>query len=316
MSDGPRTWPKASRDLARRVERRDRLGALLRPLGLGLLAAALGMLLLKALGQADSALPWLLAIGPVVLGLAVGLRRLGRVRGVDAADAAWALDRLAGARERGLVAATVEGAAAGEAAWGPGRIAPPEVRLHAPRGLALCLASLLLLAVAALAPSRRAAERTAPPAPRTSVSRQAAAAREAEGQAELDEAQARADEAEAEAAAAVREALGLGPSGARDPARLAERLQDPTLHQDARAAAAPGTRVAELLGGADTVPEDLASALAAGEDAAQDARDARRRAVATRAGGALAPIPPERRAFLERYFQSYPPQSSEAPGVR
>ena len=315
MSRGPRTWPKAAADLARRVERRDRVGAVLGPLGVGLLAAAVGILLAKALALPAVVGVVLLVVLPVA-GLLVGGTARRRVPGVGDADAAWALDRLAGAHERGLVAATVEGAAASEAAWGPGRIDPPEVRLHAPRGLALSLAALLLLAVAVLAPARRSPVAVEQERRTAEAGRDALAALEAEARAEADERAARTREAEAEAAAAVREALGLGPSGARDPARLADRLREPGLLQDAQAAAAPGTHVAGVLATPGLAPEDLAAALAAGEDAAQAARDARRRAVATRVGGALAPIPPERRAFLERYFQSLSTSVPPAPGVR
>ncbi len=120
MTDAPppaATWPRAAEDLARRVPRRARLPARLRPIARGLLAAATLVGIAKAAATGTGSAVLLAAAGLVLLGALVGVRAARKVPETSLADAAWALDRLAGARERGLTAALVHGPAAAEAAW-------------------------------------------------------------------------------------------------------------------------------------------------------------------------------------------------------
>ncbi|MHC5012639.1 MAG: hypothetical protein ACYTG6_17120 [Planctomycetota bacterium] len=273
------------------------MGALLGPLGWGVLLGSLGAAALKALG-AGAGVGWGLMGGGLVIGIVRAWRGVRRVVPIRPESAAWALDRVAQAGSRGLVAATVAGPAGAEAAWAPPRIDPPSVRCLPPQGVATALAGLLVGVLALAAPSRRsdtadaALEAVAPGAP-------------AAGQVSA-EAEARAEAAtrEAQAAAAVRETLGLSSQAAEDPAQVAERLAQPGLPEAARRAATEGSDVAAVLMNPEATPEELAAALAAGRVSEEAAREARRRAAAARSSDPLPPIPIERRALLERYFAS------------
>jgi len=297
------TWPLAAASLARRVTRRERLGAALRPLGATLLAGGVAGVALKLSGTAA---PWPLAVVglSVATGLLAALLALARVAPVAVPDAAWALDRLAGARERGLVAATVPGAVGAEAAWASGRIDPPRVALLPPRGLATALGGLLAVVLALLVPAAPAEGTDGPPP--TAAATAGGPTRDLDAR----EAAAREDARRAEAAAEVREALGLGPQAATDPERVAERLADPRLRDAAREAAPEGSGLAALLAQGAS-PDLVADALADGSQAEARAREARRRATALRAAGAFATVPPARRALLERYFGR---RRDQAPG--
>lgn len=299
MKQGVPNWPNASRRLARRVMRWERVGAWLWPLGIALGLGALVTLAAKAVGIGPPTA--LVPIGAASLvGLLLGLRRARRLGRIGDADAAWALDRIAGAKERGLVAATVEGPVAAEAAWGVGRIDPPRVRLLPPKGLVLALGTGLLAAVSVLAPARAPAAEPVEAAAQTQRTEPRAGA-PALG---ADEAQARVDQATALEAAAIREALGLGPRAATDPSRIARRLEEPKV-QDAVREAARKSGDAELqrLAQAGAAGADgLAKRLGDGVDAARRAEEARRRLTAHRASGRVAHVPAHRRAYLERYF--------------
>lgn len=296
MSRAPATWPQAAATLARRVHRRERLGAALRPLGATLLAGGAACVALKLAGTVP---PWPLALlaAAVGAGLLAALLALARVGPVEVADAAWALDRLAGAHERGLVAAVVPGPVGAEAAWASGRVDPPRVALLPPRGLAMALGGLLAVVLAVLVPSAPAEATEASPAPETAAVAGGGAAEDLAAR----EQSARTDAERAAAAAAVREALGLGPQAATDPERVAERLRDPRLADAAREAAPEGSGLAALLAEGAS-PHLVAEALADGGRAEGRAREARRRAAAARAAGAFVPVPPDRRALLERYI--------------
>ncbi len=288
-------WPEAARRLARNVSRRERQGEALRPLGAALLFGGVGTLGLKLLGLAGTA-----ALLPVVLlpllALARGLFARRGSHPVAPADAAWALDRIAGADGRGLAAATIQGPAGAEAAWGPGRVDPPAVRLLPPRGLALTVGAALVAAVAVVVPPRARA-----PAPPPRAAGPAPEAGAGAGALAEEERVAAGEQRRALQAQEVREALGLTARAAEDPRRVAERLKDPALADAARKAAAEAPDLQALL---EKGPDDaaaLAQALTEGADAARTAEAARRRAVALRARGEVAPVPPERRALLERY---------------
>lgn len=292
MGRAPATWPLAADQLARRVRRRELIGAGVGPLGRALLAGGAAGVALKLGGAAP---PWCGVVlgASVVLGLLAALHALGRVPPVATADAAWALDRVAGAKERGLVAATVSGPVGAEAAWAAGRVDPPRVGLLPPRGLATALGGVLAVVLAVLVPAAKAD--LPPPGPDAPG---AGAAAPGGGDA-LDD-PGHEDAARAEAAAAVREALGLGPQAATDPQRVAERLGEERTRDAALEAAPEGSEVAALL--ARGASADLvAEALGEGGRAEARARKARRQAAAAKAGAAVVAVPPDRRAFLERY---------------
>jgi len=310
VSRAPTTWPQAAERLARRIRRRERIGAAVAPLGRALLLGGAGGVALKLAGSAPQ---WPL----VVLGASVGLGLLGalhassRVPRVAASHAAWALDRVAGAKERGLVAATVPGAVGAEAAWAAGRIEPPRVALLPPRGLAVALGGILAVVLALLVPQAAA---DAPAAPLTGSA--ADAAPSAGGEAAHPRTDpGHQDAARAEATAAVREALGLGPQAATDPERVAERMNDERLRDAARDAAPEGSEVAALL--ARGASADLvAEALGAGGEAEARARKARRQATAALAARAVVPVPADRRALLERYTLRRDARVSRGEGER
>lgn len=310
MNHRPATWPQAASDLARRVGRRKRLSRGLHPFGIALLAgAAIGMAL--RLAGVASPLPEAALGLAALVGILAGARGARRVRSVAPADAAWALDRLAGAQERGLVAATVPGPVGAEAAWAPGRVDPPAVRLLPPRGLAVSLCGALAVALAILVPA--GANEAAPPAPRGADDAPMPGTRAAVAD---QEARAREDAAQAQAAAAVRAALGLGPQAATDPARVAERLTQPDVRSAAGEAAPEGSELAALLSERASADE-VAGALAAGRAAEARAREARRQAAAVRAGGAFLAVPPNRRGLIERYaLERSGPLSSRERGGR
>lgn len=299
MSRPPTTWPNAARALATRVALRERVGAVLLPLGRALLAAGAAALALRLLGTAS---PWpeaVLAAGALVglVGAAAGVRRVAPVR---PADAAWALDRLAGAGERGLVAATVPGAVGAEAAWAEGRVDPPPVRLHPPRGFATLMGGVLAVALALIVPpSVSDGDAAGAPGGGDEIAR--AATPGAPGGPGTNPGEARAAAARARAAASVREALGLGAQEAADPEAVAERLALEQAREAAEDAAPEGSELAALLAeGASAA--DIADALAAGAEAEAEARGARRRQAALRAREGIPALGPERRAVVERYF--------------
>jgi hypothetical protein len=293
LARAPATWPQAAGRLARRIRRRERIGAAVGPLGRALLLGGAAGVALK-LGGAAAFWPPLVLGASLALGLLGAIHALGRVPRVAPADAAWALDRVAGAKERGLVAATVPGPVGAEAAWAAGRLDPPQVGLLPPRGLATALGGVLAVVLALLVPTART--ESLPLAGTGGAVVEAAGG----GGGDLRADPGQADAARAEATAAVREALGLGPQAATDSERVAERLADERLRDAARDAAPEGSEVAALLARGAS-PDLVAEALGAGGQAEARARAARRRAAALLAGQAVLPVPAHRRALLERY---------------
>jgi hypothetical protein len=294
------TWHQASHDLARRVRRRAREAAVVGPLALGLLAGAVAALASKAAGVAPDLAPALPLVG-TLLGLLVGLARASRVPPAPAWAAAWALDRIAGARERGLTAALVDGPAAAEAAFGRGRVEPPAVRLKPPPGLATAVGAALLAAIAVAVPPADGASAGGAGGPTAGTARTVDGADGPSGAgARASERASRAEEAER-----VREALGLSRATSSDPAALAERLADPAAREAARKAATRGGDLEALLGGDSTgSPGALAGAL---ERAAADGEEVSRlraEEAAARALAAAPALPPSRRAVVERYVAS------------
>ncbi len=301
-------WPQASAALAARVRRRARRSAAFTRVGAALLIAAALALLWRAAGPTLAGVPGTLVVAAILgVGLLVGVvlaagaaRRAPRV-GDD--DAAWALDRLAQARGRGLAAAAARGPAAGEAAFGgDGLGAPPAVRLHPPGGLALVVGALLLAVLAVLAPERSAEAPGTPgtDGPRIAVSGEGDDGAAAAGRAE---AEARALQARADAARKVREALSLPPDGPLDPREVAERLQDPEARRKAAEAAAGGPDLESALNGSETSGEAVARLIERGEDNHGAASQTRREAAAARARLGIPAVPSARRDVVQRYLE-------------
>ena len=102
-------WPAAARALAVRATRRARASAFLRRAGAGLGGGAAAALVARLLGVGPAALaPAAVAVGALAGALA-GAGAARRVPATRPADAAWALDRLAGAHGAGLAAAVTQG---------------------------------------------------------------------------------------------------------------------------------------------------------------------------------------------------------------
>jgi hypothetical protein len=295
-ADAATPWRTAAAALARRVERRARMGALASALGAGLAAGAALALTARVAGTPAWTGP-LVALGALA-GLVVGALRARGIARVGLGDAAWALDRLAGAREHGLTAALGAEGRARTAGEPPPE--PPQVRLRPPSGLSLLAGGGVLAALAlvvggtetdAAAPdSDDGAERVVAHLTGTAAGPDAAAraSREAEE---------RALEAER-----VRRALGLSAAESADPAAVADRLSDPEARAAARAAATEGGALAEALAGDRPATDAVARGLGSGARAA-DALETRRRAELGRRGaGAPAEVPAAKRALVERYF--------------
>lgn len=303
------SWAGASRALAGRVNRRARTAAVLRCMGSSLLVASLAAVLWRAFGHGLAIDDRVVVAGLLGLGVLVSLPRTLRAAGhapaVADADAAWALDRLAGTKGRGLAAAAVSGPAASEAAHaGGGVAAPPQVRLLPPGGWLPLLGALLLFALAFLAPTR---EPDAPVATSSSTAATRPGGPGAAGSAPGDAAQAAEEEAsalqaQAEAAARVRAALDLPPDGPLDPLEAARQAADPVRRRKAAEAAA-GTPLADLLGKDEPSGESLARLLAKQADTRALASERRRAAAGARAGEDRLAIPPARRAVVERYLE-------------
>ncbi len=297
------TWAQAARDLARRVNRRRAWNAALRPIGIGLLGGAVLGLARRLMIAPDVApqvnVPILLGAG-LLAGFVVGIRAARGAPRTEIADAAWALDRLARANERGLTAAVVDGPAASEAAWAhPAVPSPPRVRLLPPAGLATTVAAVLLAAVAVLGPARTDASKAADASP-SSGGTPAAAGGPAEAARAADAEAVRAD-ARAAARERVRHALGLSRDGNVDPAELARTLDDPRARTKAREAAEGDDALAAALDDGHAAPEEIARALGGANDERERALQQRRAAVLARGRAALPPVPPHRRDVVARY---------------
>ena len=301
-------WTAAATRLAGKVNRRSALGAALRPVGWGLVAGSLAGLGWRFVAEPGAGRPGaLVCLGAgLLVGLWRGIRAIRRRTRVGAGDAAWALDRLADAGERGLTAAVVEGPAAAEAAWAsPAAPPPPSVKLLPPRGLAVTAGALLVGLVALLAPERPAADDTPPWSPGT-AREEASAPAPGQDPAAAD-ANAAAADRRARSGERVLEALGMRPDEPVDPAELSGRLEDPEQREAALEAAresdGDGSRLADLLGEGDTSPGEVAEALATAQDQRHRAQAQRRAALAARQASPRRPVPLARRALVARYLE-------------
>lgn len=289
------SWADAAAQLAQRVARRERAGALLQALGVTLCAGAALGLLLRTLGLAPAAV--LAPAAGLVAGVLLGLRAARRVPAVAPGHAAWALDRLAGAHEAGLAAAERASLAAPPV---------PRVALAPLAGLPACVAGLLLATLCVALPAAPAAAGPATQgddrALRVVGTLEAPAAAAAGARA----AEARAAEARAAEGARLRAALGLPPGSEPLAPALAEALRDPALRAAARARTDAGSEAAAALGGDDAAASAAALARAlAGADAAARALEQARRAEAAQAALPGTPsVPPSRRALVARYLDA------------
>lgn len=301
----PNPWAEAGARLAGRMSRRALLSKLLPRLGLGLGVAAITVIALRMQGTRtllglDSRL--LLAVG-VLMGGLLAWRARSPSSLPDAGAAAWALDRLAGARERGLAAAVLEGPAAAEVRFAePALAPPPRVRLAPPQGLLVLGGAGLLALLAGLVPTPEAAPR----GPTGPAHRAGGGAAEDSGSASADAAGNRAAElaAATDEAREVREALGLREEGVVRPEDVAKALNEAARREAARAAAEPDSPLAAALADPDD-PQASATLAAALGDANQrqaEVQAARRQAAAERLGLGRASVPPSRRDVVERYL--------------
>jgi hypothetical protein len=307
------SWPAAAEALAARVTRRARAGAALPRVAAGLVAGALLSIALSLAGVALPGGSLLPTAALAALGLALAARAAARVRATAPGDAAWALDRLVSARERGLTAATATGPAAAEAAWSSPPLVPPRVRLAPPAGLAATIAASLLAVVAGLWPVPAGAA----PAPRAASTRRAAASAAA-GALEASRAEAEAAAAARAAAAeqALRESLGLPPAARPDATALLARLQTPEDREAARRAAPPGGDLERALASGDAGAAAAAAAKALAAGAALRAVDLRREAAELRAEAGAVPVPPSRRDLVARFFAARASSPAPAGGGR
>lgn len=295
------TWPAAAADLAARATRRARLSAFIPRLAAGMALGAACAIAVQVLGFVALPAPAFMTLFTGA-GLVLAARAAARVPAVSPGDAAWALDRVAGASERGLTAATATGPAASEAAWSGTPVPPPSVRLKPPAGVVALAATCLLAVTASVWPARTARagdESRAAPGPR-------AAGSAADGAREAAAAETRARAADRAAAVerSLREALDLPTTGKPDPATILKRLEAPDTATSVRKALPPGSDAARALekGDAAKAAEAMARALSGGGAAA--AEEARREAAEARAASAVAPVAPERRALVERYLSA------------
>jgi hypothetical protein len=291
----PEAWADSAARLARRVRARARAGAVLRPTAVGLAVGAVCAVLARALLGADESLSRGVLLAGAALGAGAGALAARRVRAPSVADAAWAIDRLAGARERALTAALVPGEAGREACDALGEARPPRVRLRPPSGLVGFASAGLLAAIAWTAsdvlpaPDPDGEDVGAPRGPSLG-SAPTAEAREADAAALANRARS---------VAAAREALGLPAGASLDPERVAERLGSrEAIESVRRAVAAEGVAVPGLED--PSALDALARMLA--EDPSARVEALHREALALRAASAPPRVPLDRRDTVARYL--------------
>lgn len=283
----PSAWAEAAARIARAVERRERAGALLQRFGAGALAGGLAGLAAGWVG-APSAVGWAAVAGGVLGGLVLGVRAARQVPPVNREDAAWALDRVAGAGEAGLAES-----AGGTRAQAP----PPRVRLLPLRGLPLAVGGALVAGLACVRPgmaSDDAATGAGPGSPGevpTRVVGTIDAPAEVERQAGV-----------AAEAARVRIALGLPAAGDLAPEALAAALRDEAALRAAREAADAGSALAGALADPTAAEAQVARGLAQGAEAALAVEAARRADVALGLDPTAGSVPAGRRALVARYM--------------
>lgn len=300
----PDAWARAADDLAARATRRARIEAFSRPAAIGLAVAGallLGAKATHATSGPAAVLATVAALSPALAGLVLAARTARRVVPTSRADAAWALDRLANARERGLVVATLGESAARSVAGTPVP-PPPRARLRTGDGPILVVCAALVLLAAGLWQGPASARPESARTTDASARRPATAAAGGADAARRD-ADAKALAATAATERAIREALGLPREAPLEAERVAERLADPAARKAALATAPPDSAAAAALRSNDPgAAEALARALATG--AAEQAEALRREAASLRAADDVATIPPARRALVTRYLSS------------
>jgi hypothetical protein len=293
----PRDWAAAAAALGRRVTARARLQAFLRPFAVGLALAAVAAVVARAAMETDLRRARAVLVCLAGVGAIAGLLRARRVPPVALGDAAWALDRLSGARERGMTAALASAPVAEEAA-ALSPTGPARVRLRPPAGLVAAASAALLATVAWTWPA------PAPEEPADPDAAEAASASPASGEGAATAADARAAvlAREARAVSEAREALGLPPRTALDPTGVAERLAAPATSEEAVEAARRALARADGAppGAADPTVDALARRIS--EDPAARAEALRRDAIAARASSTAARVPPGRQETVARYL--------------
>lgn len=305
LAGSPASWQEAAESLAARVTRRERLGRLLTPLGVGLATGGLAAVLL---GWALPGLaPWLGVAAGGVAGLAIGILRARRTAAHTTGPAAWALDRLGDAQGRGLTAAMVEGPRASEAAFVAPRLdAPPPVRLLPPRGVLPLAAGVLAALLGGIVGGRIADESAAAASqpriqPRSGQRSGAGASPEAADAAPALEARAAEVEREVAAETAAIEALGLDPESRPTRAAIEDRLADPERRAQAIAAAEGDVGLRSALEGAGADAGAAVEALRRVARARAETERLRREAAAARGPRVQPVLSAERRALVARY---------------
>lgn len=297
-------WPGAAKALAQRVGRRLSLEAGLSAAGpwfaVGAASAVAVRLFGGAAGPAAAAL-----VGGGTLGLLRGFLAARASTRPQAADAAWALDRVGSLGERGLAAAT---GALRDAAAIPAL--PRLPRLRPPRGAALVVAAAVLGTLALLAPPAKTAADAEPArAPAGAAEREHPSSPRSNG----DPSGSTVDQPTGDGEAAgplgagrgplerLREPLNLPPDAPLDLTDLTERLADPAS-RDRAAAALAGDAMADLLARGDTAPAAAAAAVLEAQRRWVEAEERSRRAASSQDADGAAFVPPSRRALVARFL--------------
>jgi hypothetical protein len=280
-------WAESAARIARAVARRERLGAWLKGFGSGALAGGVAGIALGGAGVPRGGVLATVGAG-ALLGAFAGLRAARRVPPVRVLDAAWALDRVAGAGEAGL--AEIAGGATAP-------LAPPQVHLLPTRGLALGVGGALVAGLACAIPGRSLAS----DADGGAAGGAEAGATHVVGVIDAPAALER-DAQVATEAARVRQALGLPSSGEPDREAVAAALRDEAARRAAREAAEPGSALAQALADPAGADAEVQRALVRGHAAAAALEAARRAQAALALSPEVARVPAERRALVARYM--------------
>lgn len=303
-SSTPSPWTMAADRLAALATRRARIDAFARPAALALAATGALVLVGKATHTLDTTTGWLATALGVIAAIAFGRTR--RVVPTSRATAAWALDRLADAHERGMTVA-LAGNDAARTSDGVELKPPPAVRLRPADGTVLVLVAVMVALAGALWQGPAAGAKPAKSGATSARRAAGSGAADALAAAHRD-ADARDAGAQATAERRVREALGLAVGSPLDEARVAERLADPQARASALEAAPAGSAAAAALASGDAgAAAALVRALESG--AAAEASSLRQEAASLRVRSEGVPIPPARRAVVARYLSSLAPRT-------
>ena len=309
-SSAPSPWAQAADRLAALATRRARVDSFARPASIALAATGALLLIGKAARILDPTAGWLVSALGVVVTLFVGVRAAQRVTPTTRATAAWALDRLAGAHERGLTVA-MAGEDAARTVDGSRVPPPPPTRLRPADGTVLVLVAALVTLAGALwqGPASQVPAVRVPAS--ASAVRGGATGSAPASEAARKDADARASETQATSERGIREALGLPQGAPLDEAQVAERLADRTARAAALAASPTGSAAAAALRHNDPgAAAALVRALESG--AGVETERLRKEAASLRLDSDAVPIPPTRRAVVARYLSSLASASSSA----